>query len=93
MDRFASALIDALGGTAKVAELMHAPVSTVHNMRTRRLTDSRLNHLRRIAQDSVPPVNVTVLAAAHGVELRSIELVPEQSSGKTAETSPQAQRS
>jgi len=72
MDQFASAVIDALGGTAKVAELMHAPVSTVHNMRTRRLTASRLNHLRRIAQDQVPPVNVALIAAEHGVELRSI---------------------
>jgi len=82
MDRFASALIDALGGTARVAELMHAPLSTVHNMRTRRLTDSRLNHLRRIAQDSAPPVDVASLAATHGVELRSIEPMPAQSSGK-----------
>jgi hypothetical protein len=82
MDRFASALIDALGGTAKVADLMHAPVSTVHNMRTRRLTDSRLNHLRRIAQDYVPPVDVSALAAAHGIELRSIDPALDQSSGK-----------
>lgn len=89
MDRFASALIDALGGTAKVAELMHAPISTVHNMRTRRLTESRLNHLRRIAQDSVPPVNVTVLAAAYGVELRSIEPASVQSSGNADANSPQ----
>jgi len=72
MDRFASAVIDALGGTAKVADMMHAPVSTVHNMRTRRLTASRLNHLRRIAQDQVPPVDVALIAEEHGVELRSI---------------------
>lgn len=87
MDRFASALIDALGGTAKVAELMHAPISTVHNMRTRRLTESRLNHLRRIAQDSTPPVDVAEIAATHGVELRSIETLPNESSGKNRETS------
>jgi hypothetical protein len=87
MDRFASALIDALGGTAKVADLMHAPISTVHNMRTRRLTESRLNHLRRIAQDCAPPVDVAALASIHGVELRSIDAVPDQSSGKTLESS------
>ena len=87
MDRFASALIDALGGTVKVAELMHAPISTVHNMRTRRLTESRLNHLRRIAQDSIPPVDVAKIAASHCVELRSIEALPNESSGKNRETS------
>lgn len=71
MSTFASALIDALGGTAKVASLAEAPMSTVHNMR-RRLTDSRLNHLRRIAKDEGLEARVADLAAVHGVPLKPL---------------------
>lgn len=68
MDRFACALITAMGGTTKVARAMHASVSTVNNMR-RQLTPSRLNHLRRIAEQEHPALNVDALAAEHCVEL------------------------
>lgn len=71
MDLFASALIDALGGTAKVASLAEAPMSTVHNMR-RRLTRSRLNHLRRIAAAEGLSREVIDLARAHGVALEPL---------------------
>lgn len=69
MDTFPAALIDAMGGTTVVAKLMHAPVSTVNNMRTRRVTDSRLNHLRRIAIAEFPNLDVDTLATQHGVAL------------------------
>lgn len=68
MDRFACALITALGGPTKVARAMHAPVSTVNNMR-RQLTSSRLNHLRRIAEQEHPALDVDALAARHSVQL------------------------
>ncbi|GAA4220210.1 hypothetical protein GCM10022253_23840 [Sphingomonas endophytica] len=71
MSTFASALIDALGGTAKVASLAETPMSTVHNMR-RRLTESRLNHLRRIAEDAGLGSQVMALAADHGVMLKPL---------------------
>ena len=72
MDPFASALIDRLGGTARVASLADAPMSTVHNMR-RRLTVSRLNHLRRIASDIGLADEVENLARQHGMELSPID--------------------
>lgn len=54
---------------------MHAPVSTVNNMR-RQLTPSRLNHLRRIAEQEHPALDVDALAANHSIQLvplRSVE--------------------
>lgn len=90
MDEFASALIDTLGGTTRTATLMDAPLSTVHNMRTRKLTGSRLNHLRRIANDLEPPVDVAAIAARFGVELDPIEGLNGPSSGKAHEVSAEA---
>lgn len=87
MDEFANALIDALGGTTKTAALMEAPLSTVHNMRTRKLTGSRLNHLRRIANDLEPPVDVPALAARFGVELEPIDSLGCASSGNAHDLS------
>lgn len=46
-------------------------MSTVHNMR-RRLTDSRLNHLRRIAEAEGLSDLVYELARQHGVVLRPL---------------------
>ena len=71
MNGFACALIDALGGTAKVAQAMHAAPTTVSNMRSN-LTTSRLNHLRRIARQDHPDLDVEGLAAKYGVELPPI---------------------
>jgi hypothetical protein len=71
MNGFACALIDALGGTAKVAQAMNAPPTTVSNMRSN-LTPSRLNHLRRIARQDHPNLDVEALAAEYGVELPPI---------------------
>jgi hypothetical protein len=89
MDKFAAALIDALGGTTEVARFMSAPVSTVHNMRTKRLTGSRLNHLRRIARDERPSLDVAALASDHGFELPPIAPEDSPSCGKTDEVSQQ----
>ena len=89
MDRFACALIDALGGTAKVAQAMHAPPTTVSNMRTN-LTTSRLNHLRRIARQEHPSLDVEALAAANGVELPPIGPSDTASSGMTDQVSDRA---
>lgn len=86
MDDFACALIDALGGLTKVARAMHAPVSTVSNMRSR-LTDSRLNHLRRIAASDFPHVDVEALAEAFGRQLPSMTGGAEPSSGDEGEIS------
>lgn len=68
MTTFASALIDKLGGTASVASLADTAMSTVVRMR-RRCTDSRLNHLRRIAVMEGLSDEVAALAATYGVEL------------------------
>ena len=83
MDRFACALIDALGGTAKVAQAMHAPASTVSNMRSH-LTTSRLNHLRRIAKQDHPGLDIEALAAEYGVELLPIPEPERQSPGSSS---------
>jgi hypothetical protein len=69
MDAFASALIDAMKGTSNVARLAKAPITTVHNWRRAGLAPSRLDHLRRIARDEFPGVDVAAIAAAHGVSL------------------------
>lgn len=48
---YADQVIDALGGTTKVAELTEAPTSTVHSWRKIGIPASRLAHLRLIAKD------------------------------------------
>ncbi|WP_161773104.1 hypothetical protein [Sphingomonas sp. RIT328] len=90
MDTFPAALIDAMGGTTVVARLMNAPVSTVNNMRTRRVTGSRLNHLRRIALAEFPNLDVEAIAANHGVELPTMGDGSGASSGSSIEISRQA---
>jgi hypothetical protein len=69
MDAFATALIDAMDGTSNVARLARAPITTVHNWRKAGLAPSRLDHLRRIARDEYPELDVAALAAAHGITL------------------------
>lgn len=69
MDAFANALIDALGGTGKVAGYSKTPASTVSSWRRDGLTPARQDHLFRIAEDECPSVDVRALAAAHGVSL------------------------
>jgi hypothetical protein len=85
MDAFANALIDALGGTTATAQRARTGVSTVHHWRRTGLSPSRLDHLRRIAQDECPSVNVEAIAAECGVELPPIGDVGDPSSGKTGE--------
>jgi hypothetical protein len=87
MDDFANALIDALGGTTAVANRARTGVSTVHHWRRSGLSPSRLDHLRRIAQDECPSVNVNLIAAEHGVELPPIAVADATSSGTSAEVS------
>jgi hypothetical protein len=69
MDRFANALIDALGGPAAVASKTRNPVRTVHNWRKNGLSPARLDHLCRVAQDESPSVDVPALAAEYGVAI------------------------
>jgi hypothetical protein len=90
MDSFANALIDALGGTTAVANRARTGVSTVHHWRRTGLSASRLDHLRRIAQDELPSVNVEAIAAEHGVELPPIGDEAATSSGTSPEISQQA---
>jgi hypothetical protein len=47
---YADQVIDALGGTSRVAERIEAPTSTVHSWRTIGIPRSRLAHLKLIAQ-------------------------------------------
>jgi hypothetical protein len=47
---YADQVIDALGGTSRVAERIEAPTSTVHSWRKIGIPASRLAHLRLIAQ-------------------------------------------
>lgn len=49
MDIFACALIDSLGGTVKVAELIEGSTSTVQSWKTIGIPRSRLAHLKLIA--------------------------------------------
>ena len=67
MSTFADALIDAMGGTTKVSVFTKAPLSTVHSWRTKGLTGSRLDHLRRVIATERLDVDVPALARAHGV--------------------------
>jgi len=50
MDTYANKVIDTLGGTTAVANMMHAPKSTVHSWRTIGIPASRLSHLRLLAK-------------------------------------------
>lgn len=88
MDEFACALIKALGGATATARMMSAPVTTVQNMK-RRLTPSRLDHLRRIAEHVEPPVNVEAIAEKHGVDLPPIVRSHQPSPGNTERLSDQ----
>lgn len=68
MQTYADQVIDALGGTSKVAEKIDAPTSTVHSWRAIGIPKSRLAHLRLIAaQEAVtlpePPQEQTEQAA------------------------------
>lgn len=47
---YADEVINALGGTTKVANLIEAPASTVHSWRTIGIPKSRLAHLKLVAQ-------------------------------------------
>ena len=49
MKHNASQIIDALGGTTKVAALTQAPTSTVHSWRKIGIPTSRMAHLELIA--------------------------------------------
>ena len=50
MQSFADQVIDALGGTTAVATAIEAPTSTVHSWRTIGIPNSRLAHLRLLAE-------------------------------------------
>ncbi|WP_267396974.1 MULTISPECIES: hypothetical protein [unclassified Sphingomonas] len=89
MDDFANALIDALGGTTATAQRARTGVSTVHHWRRTGLSPSRLDHLRRIAQDECPSVNVEAIAAEYGVELPPIGEADQTSSGNIGDDSQQ----
>ena len=49
-DPYATAVIDALGGTTALAREIDAPISTVHSWRTIGIPASRLAHLQLLAQ-------------------------------------------
>jgi len=90
VDAFANALIDGMGGTTAVANHTRASTSTVHSWRKNGLTASRLDHLRRIAQNECPSVDVEAIAAMHGVELPPTGDNPATSSGSSSEISQRA---
>lgn len=50
MNNTANEIINALGGTTKVAKLMQAPISTVHSWRTIGIPRSRLAHIEMVAK-------------------------------------------
>lgn len=87
MDRFANLVIDALGGTTAVANKARTGVSTVHNWRKNGLSESRLDHLRRIAQDEGSSDTVSAIAAECGVDLPIMSTNAGASSGNADETS------
>jgi len=89
MDRFANLVIDALGGTTAVANKAFTGVSTVHNWRKNGLSASRLDHLRRIAQDEGSSEKVSAIAAECGVDLPTINPPDGTSPGITEKSSPQ----
>jgi hypothetical protein len=51
MQTYADQVIDALGGTTKVATDIEAPTSTVHSWRKIGIPSSRLAHLRLLAKE------------------------------------------
>jgi hypothetical protein len=51
MQSFSDQVIDALGGTTKVATAIDAPTSTVHSWRKIGIPPSRLAHLKLLARD------------------------------------------
>jgi hypothetical protein len=87
MDRFANLLIDALGGTTSVANKAFTGVSTVHHWRKNGLPASRLDHLRRIAQDEGSSEKISTIAAECGVDLPNMRTSGSESSGNADETS------
>lgn len=87
MDRFANLVIDALGGTTAVANKAFTGVSTVHNWRKNGLSPSRLDHLRRIAQDEGSSEKVSAIAADCGVDMPIMSTSTSGSSGNVDETS------
>ena len=87
MDRFANLLIDALGGTTSVANKAFTGVSTVHHWRKNGLPASRLDHLRRIAQDEGSSDKVAVIAVECGVDLPNMATASATSLGNADATS------
>jgi hypothetical protein len=51
MDTFATAVIDALGGTTAVSRATDAPPTTVQSWKKNGIPASRLAHLRLVAKD------------------------------------------
>lgn len=88
MSSFPSTLIDQMGGTAAVSRMACAPMSTVHAWR-RTLSDSRLDHLRRIIADEKLPVDMGALAESFGVALPDAFEMAEPSSGTSTDLSQQ----
>ncbi|VVT20458.1 conserved hypothetical protein [Sphingomonas aurantiaca] len=87
MDRFANLIIDVLGGTTAVANKALTGVSTVHNWRKNGLSPSRLDHLRRIAQDEGSSDKFSAIAAECGVDLPIMSTLAPASSGNNETTS------
>lgn len=56
MNTEANAVLDHLGGTSKVAALIHAPVSTVHSWREIGIPASRMAHLRLASRETATPL-------------------------------------
>lgn len=71
MSTFSDALIDAMGGTTKVSELTDAPPSTVQSWR-KKLTRSRLNHLRRVIETEQLDIDVSALALRFDVVIEGV---------------------
>ncbi len=74
MDTYANRLIDALGGSTKVATLINAPLSTVHSWRRIGIPKSRLDHVKlaakaarlRVDWDNPPPSRREVAPTQQG---------------------------
>lgn len=49
MEKNASAIIDALGGTTAVHRLTETPISTIHSWRKKGIPAGRLAHLKLVA--------------------------------------------
>lgn len=61
MQTIAAKIIDALGGTSQVSRLIESPTSTVHSWRKNGIPQSRFAHLRLVAQDCDPPVDIDAI--------------------------------